>query len=430
MSLLPGPGAAPRVLRLASVFPVPDAALGATRYDPVGGMQNHTGQLCAELDRLGVPQTVLTAYRPGAARREPLGRYGQMHRVGVPTCRLRQGWGPAALAAVATLPGPYGLVHAHLGEDVAVLPVALAAARRWAAPLVVTVHLSPRHTLDGTGPRAAFLRVVGGAVETAVLRRAAAVLTLTDRLARLIGGNVPVHVVPSGFCAAAFTAEPTGGGGVLFVGRLHRQKGLDTLVRAMPALPPGTRVTLAGDGPERAALQRLAGGLGVADRLRVTGFVPHRAVPGLLAGADVVVLPSRYEELGTALVEAMAAGRPVVAAAVGGIPELVRDGVDGLLVPPGDPAALAAAVSRVLGDPALGARLGRSGRVRVAGYDWAALAGRVLAIYRSVLPAAAGPWLAVDGARRWRPDPGSVVPGGSAVGLAAPVPPGDGEPRP
>ena len=394
MSLLPSPAAAepcgdrppPRVLRLASVFPVPDGALVAAGFDPVGGMQNHTGQLSAELDRLDVPQTVLTAYRPGAARQEPLGRHGTVLRVGVPTRRLRQGYGLAAARALRRLSGRYDVVHAHLGEDAAVLLVALAAARRWSAPLVVTVHMSPRHTLAGTGLRAGFLRTVGGAVETLALRRAAAVVTLTDRLAGLVRGGVPadrIHVIPSG--TRVFDAVARGPTGVLFVGRLHRQKGVDTLIRALPLLPEAT-VMLVGDGPERAPLRRLATDLGVADRVTVTGFVPHGMVPGLLAGADVVVLPSRYEELGTALVEAMAAGRPVVASHVGGIPELVRDGVDGLLVPPDDPAALAKAVTRVLANPVLAAELGASGRARVAGHDWAALAGRVLGVYRTVLP--------------------------------------------
>jgi glycogen synthase len=396
MSLLPSPAAAaardepappPRVLRLASVFPVPDGALTAAGFDPVGGMQNHTGQLSAELDRLGVSQTVLTAYRPGAARREAVGRHGTVLRVGVPIRRFRQGYGPAAARAVRRLPGPYDLVHAHLGEDAAVLLVALAAARRWAAPLVVTVHMSPRHTLTGTGPRERFLRSVGGAAETAAVRRAAAVVTLTDRLADLVRGGARagrVHVIPSG--TRVFDAAPAGPTGVLFVGRLHRQKGVDILLRALPLLPPVATVTLVGDGPERAALCRLADELGVADRVTVTGFVPHGMVPGLLAGADVVVLPSRYEELGTALVEAMAAGRPVVAARVGGIPELVRDGVDGLLVPPDDPGALAKAVTRVLANPVLAAELGANGRARVAGHDWAVLARRVLDVYRTVLP--------------------------------------------
>src|SRR5918993_3448131 len=375
----------PRVLRLASVFPVPDTALGATAYDPVGGMQNHTGQLSAELDRLGVHQTVVTAYRPGALRDEPLGDRGRVLRVGVATRRLRQGFGAAAAVALARLPGPYDLVHAHLGEDPAVLALALAAARRWDAPLVLTVHLSPRHTLPVSGPRSAFLHTVGGALETAAVRRAAAVITLTDRLARLVrAGPAGVHVLPSGVPAAAFAPAATPGEGVVFVGRLHRQKGVHTLVRAVPLLPPGTRVTLVGDGPERAAVERLAAGLGVADRVRVTGFLPHAEGLALLAAARVAVLPSAYEELGTALVEAMAAARPVVASRVGGIPELVRDGVDGLLVPPGDPVALAAALTRVLTDPGLAVALGSCGRQRVAEDDWRRLARRTLQVYRSV----------------------------------------------
>ena len=384
-----------RVLRLASVFPVPDRVLAdrARAFDPVGGMQNHTGQLSAELDRLRVAQTIVTAYRPGAPRDESLGERGRVLRVGLPTRWLRQGYGAAAARAVATLPGPYDLVHAHLGEDVAVLAVALAAARRWDAPFVLTVHLSPRHTLGVSGPRSAFLHTVGGAVERLAVRRAAAVITLTDRLAAAVrASGVPaerVRVIPSGIRPGSFSAAPARlpHPAVVFVGRLHRQKGLATLVRTVPALPPGTQLVLVGDGPERSALHRLAAGLGVADRVHVTGFVPHHEVPGLLAAADVVVLPSTYEELGTALVEAMAAGRPVVASAVGGIPELVRDGVDGLLVRPGDPSALAAALTRVLTDPVLAASMGASARARAAAYDWARLARRTLEVYDAVLGA-------------------------------------------
>lgn len=379
------PGDGPRVLRIASVFPVPDELLRRDRaYDPVGGMQNHTGQLSAELDRLGVVQTVLTAYRPGAPRSEPLGRHGRVLRVGVPARHLRQGFGPAAAVALARLPGPYDLVHAHLGEDAAVLPLALAAARRWSAPLVVTVHLSPRHTMPVSGPRSAFLHTVGGGLETYAVRRAAAVVTLTERLA----GMMPVpgdrlHVIPSGVPAAAFGVAGDGKG-VVFTGRLHRQKGVDTLVRAAALLPPGTSVTLVGDGPERPAIERLVAGLGLGDRVRITGFLPHREGLEIIADARAAVLPSRYEELGTALVEAMAAGRAVVASRVGGIPELVRDGVDGLLVPPGDPGALAGALNRLLTDPALAAALGASARQRVAAYDWRLLARRVLGVYEGV----------------------------------------------
>jgi glycosyltransferase involved in cell wall biosynthesis len=383
------------VLRLTSVFPVPDAALadGAAAYDPVGGMQNHTGQLSAALDSLGFRQTVVTAFRPSAPRNQLLGERGRVIRVGVPTRWVRQGYGPAAAAAVSAVRGRFDLVHAHLGEDAAVLPVALAAARRWSAPLVVTVHLSPRHTLAVSGPRSAFLRVVGGGIETMTVRRAAAVITLTDRLAAVLrAGGVPtdrVHAIPSGVRIARYeeAVEPATlpRPAVVFVGRLHRQKGVDTLVTAVRRLPSDTMLTLVGDGPERRAIERQAREMGIAERVRITGFVPHADVPALLAAADVVVLPSRYEELGTALVEAMAAGRPIVATAVGGIPEVVRDGVGGLLVPADDPAALAAAIGRILADPALAARLAAGARERAAGYDWDRLAERTAAVYETVL---------------------------------------------
>jgi glycosyltransferase involved in cell wall biosynthesis len=116
----------------------------------------------------------------------------------------------------------------------------------------------------------------------------------------------------------------------------------------------------------------------------LTGFVEHTAVPGVLASLDVLVLPSAYEEMGSVLTEAMASGLPVVASDVGGIPEVVRDGVTGLLVPPGDVGALAAALDRLAADPELRARLSAGARDRAADYAWPRLAGRVAAVYAGV----------------------------------------------
>jgi glycogen(starch) synthase len=106
-------------------------------------------------------------------------------------------------------------------------------------------------------------------------------------------------------------------------------------------------------------------------------------VPAWLTAADVLVLPSIYEELGSVLLEAMAAGLPVVASAVGGIPDALGDA--GRLVPPSDPVALAAAVDELLDDPALGAELGEATRRRATAFSWDTLAGRVLDVYRQVV---------------------------------------------
>ena len=179
----------------------------------------------------------------------------------------------------------------------------------------------------------------------------------------------------------------------MFVGRLAAQKGVSILIDAAAQLrTAGARVVLVGDGPSRRALERQARRAAVDDRVTFAGFVPHAAVAAVLAHADVLVLPSVYEELGSVLLEAMQAGVPIVATAVGGVPEAL--GPAGVLVPPGDPVALAAAVDAVLGDPASAARLRELARERAARFDWVRLGGRVLDVYAAALerrPVVAGP---------------------------------------
>jgi glycogen synthase len=144
------------------------------------------------------------------------------------------------------------------------------------------------------------------------------------------------------------------------------------------------QVLLVGNGPERPALEREARRIGVGDRVRFLGFFAHERLPAALAHADLLVLPSLYEELGTVLLEAMWAGLPIVASRTGGIPDVIEDGVNGLLVPPGEPEALARAIDRVLADRALAYRLREGARARGKDYDWEVLAGRVLQVYRGV----------------------------------------------
>jgi 2-deoxystreptamine N-acetyl-D-glucosaminyltransferase/2-deoxystreptamine glucosyltransferase len=121
------------------------------------------------------------------------------------------------------------------------------------------------------------------------------------------------------------------------------------------------------------------------------------------AHADVLAVPSRYEELGSVLVEAMHAGLPAVAAAVGGISEVVADGVTGRLVPPGDSRALAAALDAVLGDPGTARRMATAAQARAAAYHWDALAARVHAVYDSVSAPAHGSVAAVPAPHRSPP---------------------------
>ncbi len=151
------------------------------------------------------------------------------------------------------------------------------------------------------------------------------------------------------------------------VARLAPMKGQDTLIRAVALLQedfPALRVEFVGDGPQRQAYQHLARQLGVADRCTFTGIVPHREVLTRMAAATVCVMPTRSEAFGLVNIEALAVGTPVIASCVGGIPEIIRDGQEGFLVPPDDPRALADRLRIILSDPVLRARMSQNARQR------------------------------------------------------------------
>jgi len=153
---------------------------------------------------------------------------------------------------------------------------------------------------------------------------------------------------------------------VTFVGRLHEQKGVDVLIRAAARVlkeVPEAVFRIVGDGPKRAELEALTGQEDVAGSVRFEGYVGD--VPGVLAASSLLVLPSRWEGMPNAVLEAMACGRPVVCSGVDGCGEVVADGETGLLVPPGDDAALAEAIVTVVKDRERASQMGRAGRERV-----------------------------------------------------------------
>lgn len=184
---------------------------------------------------------------------------------------------------------------------------------------------------------------------------------------------------------------------VLFCGRLEPLKGGDTLVDAIAALtesPAFDDVTAliigedSGDGVlgggERNHLQDHVRDAGVANRVRFLGAVPHERVGDYYALADICVVPSRTESFGLVALEAQSLGTPVVAAAVGGLTEIVEDGVTGILVPGRDPRRYADAIASVLADPERRERMGGAARERAARYTWGRAVERLLAIYGRV----------------------------------------------
>jgi glycogen synthase len=176
------------------------------------------------------------------------------------------------------------------------------------------------------------------------------------------------HPIPGGpgtylnaACADLFAAEAPdpfpdlGRPRVGYIGRIAPQKDVGTLINAFGQVTEPACLLIVGDGPGRRAAEQQARPL--PRPVRFTGFAPHARIPAVLQHIDLLVLATRYEELPSVLIEGMAAGLPVIATRVGGIPALVAHDVNGLLVPPGDAAALAAAISRVLTEPGTAARL-------------------------------------------------------------------------
>ena len=174
------------------------------------------------------------------------------------------------------------------------------------------------------------------------------------------------------------------------VARLDPVKRLDVLLRAL-ALLEDVPAVIVGYGPEEGRLKALAGQLGIADRVVFAGH--QRDVRPWLAALDVFVLPSDWEGMSNALLEAMASRLPVVATATGGTPDVVLDGQTGFLVPPGDAPALARAIDVFLQDPELRERMGRAGRRRVVEhFSVGQMVERTQALYASLLAGQAASW--------------------------------------
>ncbi len=176
----------------------------------------------------------------------------------------------------------------------------------------------------------------------------------------------PFDVVPAEVAPGTF----------VFVGRLTEQKALPVLLDAMVEVGDA-RLEIVGDGPERAALEAGVASRGLEGRVTFVGALPRDEVLSRLAGARAAVLSSAWENLPHAAVEALAVGTPVVSTAVGGVPEVVHDRENGLLVPAGDSAALAAALSEVLHDDGLRARLAAAAKPSVAAIGRDAIYGRL-----------------------------------------------------
>lgn len=355
-------------------------------WDAPGGVQVHVRELAARLRARGHRVRALGPAL-GAVSEDGTDVVGRAVRVPyqgtvAPICFSRRSFGRIRRAVAELRPD---VVHVH---EPLIPSASMLAVLGGAGPAVATFHAHAERSslLDVAAP---LVRPVWRRLEARIAVSEAAAAFVRTRL-----GN-GIAIIPNGVDVERFaTGVPAGdlppGRRILWVGRLDRQKGFPVAVRAFATLAaedPDLWLVVAGEGRDRSAVDELDAA--VRDRVVMLGSVAHERLPTYHAAADVFISPALGQEsFGLVLVEAMAAGVPVVATDIAGYREVVRDGVDGLLVPPRDVAALASAVRRVLSDRNLAGSLRRGGRERAAGFDWDAVVDRIEEVYRGVARAA------------------------------------------
>jgi len=224
----------------------------------------------------------------------------------------------------------------------------------------------------------------------ATLRRADAIVTPSGFLRRVFASHgLDACVVPNIIDLSRFSPRPVRAPGAaphLIVTRnLEAIYDIATAIRAFAELRqalPQARLTVAGTGPELQRLQALVAELGLDGQVRFSGRIDNADIPALYAGADVLLNPSTVDNMPISLLEALASGVPIVSTDVGGIPDMVTNDVDALLVPVGNAHRMAQRAIAVLNDPALAARLAEAGRRTAAAYAWPAVRGQWFEIYR------------------------------------------------
>ena len=357
----------------------------------IGGTEEQVKELAVRLDRRRYDVTVCALKGDGAIAQE-------LRALGLPVVLLEgKGRGDVSVLyrlyrLIRTLRPD--LVHAFLG------PANLGAAlvgRLLPEPILVWSY----RDLD------IWRRGLHWMVDRWAVRRAAAVTCCSDAVRRFVMQHMGlpperITTIHNGVDRARFDAPAKVGREQLglraqlpVVGTVCRldepKKGLAVLLQAMRLASdrgdaPAWQLVIVGEGPAREGLTQLSERLGLADRVIFAGS--RRDVAAILPLLDLFVCPSLYEGFGIAIVEAMMAGRPVVASSVGGITEIVRSGDTGLLVPPGDPAALAGAIQDLLRQPELAARLGREGKRAATEFSVDTMVERHQALYESLVGAA------------------------------------------
>lgn len=387
MLVTAGAPAEPAALADASRTPRRRIALVTEYFHPhVGGIPEHVRHFAREARRRGHLVHVITSHIPGGERSPDIVRIGESVtvRANGSLARLTVGRGLRTAMRRALRRGRYDVVHVHapLAPSLPMLAVEEAE-----CAVVGTFHAYFEFSVAYAFGRRYFQRLMDR-LDAAIAVSAAA----RDATSRYFDADWTI--IPNGVDTTVF--EPgaprpallgSGPPTILFVGRFDSRNGLPALIdafRLVRAWGRRARLVVVGDGPQRDRYHRLAAG---DPDIIFAGHVPS-GLPGFYAGSAVYACPAVLGSFGITLLEAMACGTPIVCYDTPGFRTLVRDGREALMTPPGDVAALADAIVRLLDDVALRRRLSTAGRERARAFAWPAVADAVLALYDRVLAGA------------------------------------------
>lgn len=365
-------------------------------YPCIGGVAEHIHHLSAELHRRGHKVTVLTA-GIGSRAPTPALEPPEIVRIGmgipVPAnqswTRMAIAWRPVHSIRKLLRKRQFDIVHIH-GSLAPTLPLAAikaAAITRPQPATVMTFHAGHDVSLGYSFARSVlwpYFRALDAIIAVSRVAR--------DSHRRYFPGNY--RIIPNGVDTAVFRPDAPPAPGfepgrprILFIGRFDRRKGLRHLLDALPLILhrfPDAELVVAG-APSTPLSRWPRAARSLQSRIRWLGRVPAELRPGLLTASSLLCAPSTgSESFGIVLLEAMAAGRPVVASNIPGYRTVIQDGVQGFLVPPANPAAIADRICELLANPSLGAQFGRAGRERALRFSWPAIADRIEKLYQQL----------------------------------------------
>ncbi len=371
-------------------------ALFTEWYLPVkGGVSSHVEGLSHELDKRGHEVTIFTKKVRGMKRPvEDISENTRIVRIS-PAFPFNFPLMPPARDEIEqfTRKEKFDIVHSHHAFTAMPL-VGLSVANESGIPSVVTNHSIPGgwYDIGSVWPSASsllqpikyYLNLADHAI--AVSQAAADFISLFIDYA-------PIDIIPNGIDTTRFTPDLRKDGNenqILFVGRLVHRKGPHVLLKAFKRVlrkEPNAKLTFVGDGYMRLNLESLVHDLGISGNTEFLGDVSPEMLPSIYANAALFALPSLYaESFGMVLLEAMSSGLPVIASRTGGVPEIIADHNEGLLVKPGSEIELASAIVDLLQDKKLRTHLASNARSKaVRGFDWNLITKQIEGIYRSLL---------------------------------------------